>query len=822
MIVVRSSRRLPILVSFVAAVAAVCYATAIAGAVRETAPDLAALSACLILLSAGIYAHLSVRLGAHRVELAWGEAGVVLALAISPAAWVVLLMPLAVLVRYFGRQPAIKTIYNVSSYTMAAAAASAVLATGGASRPFTDADLLTLTGAGVVAGIVTYLAVAAVIATVQDVSLLATWRASGGLQVLTLAGNLGLAVGVLLLARYEPAAVVVLPVLVLCAHQGYVGRLRGHQEREAGQRHAAAVGRLTADLDEPGVVRRSAESACQLVSADAVDVELPGPDPSIPAVLHRHQRRGNSWTGDPALAPALPAQLVATLPIPVSDGRAAGQLRVWLASNAPDLRLGGGEEAALLSLATHTGAAVSNARMHAQQTYYANYDRLTRLPARPLLVEQIETRLRSGVTGDHLPTALLVIEVTGYDEMLRTLGHDVAEDLLVRTARRLQIAVEDGEFVAHVGHDNFAVHLPEAVSPAHVRKRALRLITSITKAIRLDTTDLPTTQVTLQAVAGAAYSTITVGSGTEMLRQASVALEQARARNIDFDFYEPAADELGGPAAIVMRSELHAALEEEQLALHYQPIIHVPSGAPVGLEALLRWYHPTKGMLYGREFLSVLEHSPDHAPFVAWQLEKALAVRALCGDRDLPVSVNLAARCLLDSRLPDQVAEALARAGVPANQLMLEIDEADPLLTQIGLVGEVLTRLRLQGVKVAIDGLGTGNSSLIGLLKVPATHIKVDGYFVSQMLNDPEASAVVGVGLDLGRRAEFQFIATGVSAEEQITALRQRGCDLAQGPHLVRPLLADQLPLYLATAPQAPSPEDNVVSLDSHRRTPAP
>jgi diguanylate cyclase len=731
-------------------------------------------------------------------------------------------MPVAVAARFAGRQPAIKTVYNVGSNTAAAGAAAGILAVAGATRPFDRIDLLTLTLAGAAAGLVTDLAVAAVVATVQDVNLFATWRASGGLQVLTLAGNLGLAVGVLVLARYQPTAVVVLPLAGLFLHQGYVGRLRGHQEREAGQRHAAAVGRLTADLDEPGVIRRSAEGACQLVSADAVDVELPGPDPSIPPVLHRHQRRGESWTGDPAHAPALPAQLVATLPVPVSDGRAAGRLRVWLASSAPDIRLGSGEDAALRSLATHTGAAISNARLHAQQTYYATHDRLTRLPARPLLVEQIEVSMRADVIGERPPVAMVAIEVTGYDDMLRTLGHDVAEDLLVHTARRLELAVAGDEFVAHVGHDDFAVYLPTAISPSHVRKRALWLITAITKAIRLDATDLPTTQVTLRAVAGAAYSNVPVGSATELLRQASVALDQARARNINLDFYDPAADQLGGPTAVVMRSELHAAIEENQLELHYQPIIHLPSGAPVGLEALLRWQHPTKGMLYARDFLSILEHSPDHAAFVAWQLERALATRARCGDRNLPVSVNLAARCLLDTRLPEQVAAALDCAGVAADQLMLEIDESDALLTQIGLVDEVLTQLRLQGVRIAIDSLGTGSSSLIGLLKVPATHVKVDGYFVRHMLSDAEASAVVGVGLDLGRRAELQFIATGVSADEQVAALRQRGCDTAQGPHLVRPLLAEELPAYLAAAPEAPSPEDNVVSLDSHRRSPSP
>jgi EAL domain-containing protein (putative c-di-GMP-specific phosphodiesterase class I) len=307
-----------------------------------------------------------------------------------------------------------------------------------------------------------------------------------------------------------------------------------------------------------------------------------------------------------------------------------------------------------------------------------------------------------------------------------------------------------------------------------------------------------------------------------MLRQASVAVELARARNIDFDFYDPAEDELGGPAAVVLRSELHAALDDDQLGLHYQPIIHVPSGAPIGLEAMLHWYHPTKGLLYSDDFMRILERSPDHPRFVGWQLERALAIRKRCGERNLLMSINLAARCLLDRRFPDQVGSALESAGVPADQLMLEIDESDPLLTQAGLVNEVLTELRLLGVRIAIDRLGTGASSLNGLLRVPATHVKVDSYFVRQMLVDPEAAAVVGLGLDLGRHAELQFVATGVSAEEQIAALHRRGCSAAQGPYLVRPLLADELPAYLETAPDLPSVEDNVVALDSHRRTPAP
>jgi diguanylate cyclase len=311
-----------------------------------------------------------------------------------------------------------------------------------------------------------------------------------------------------------------------------------------------------------------------------------------------------------------------------------------------------------------------------------------------------------------------------------------------------------------------------------------------------------------------------VGSGVEFLRQASVALDQARGANIPFAFYDPALDDLGGPAAVVLTSELHAALDEHQLDLHYQPIIDLPSGAPLAMEALLRWQHPTRGMLYAGEFLPVLERSPDHPRFVAWQLHRALNARQSWGDRNLPVSINLAARCLLDRRFPDQVLGALERIGLSPDQLMLEIDET-AVLTQPGLVGEVLINLRTHGVHIAIDSLGTGTSSLFGLLRVPATHVKVDGHYVRQMLADPEAMAVVCLGLDLGRRAELQFIATGVNSQELVSALQQRGCDTAQGPYLVRPLLADEVPGYLANAPQIPeAPETMVIALDTRRHTP--
>jgi len=709
--------------------------------------------------------------------------------------------------------------YNISSYTIAASAAAGTLTLLHVSRPFTGAALVILALSGALAGLVTYLAVAAVVAVAQEVSLSATWRASAGLQLLTLAGNIAMAIGMLLLSHYGTLAMAALPAAALCLHQAYEGRLRGEQEREAGRRHAAAVGRLTEDLDEPGVLRRATEDACALADVDVVEIELPAHD-GVPALLHRHFRREPPWVGDPADAPTLPARMVADMLVPTNDGADPGRLRAWLVGGASDLHLGRFEEDALQSLAAHAGAAVRNARIHARQTFLATHDRLTELPTRQVLIDHVEKRFRAG--ADSSPTALIVLDLTGYRDILRALGHDVAEDLLARTARRLWEAADNGEYIAHVGMDDFGVYLPTANDPAHVRGRALAFLSAITRPIELGTSDPETTHVTLNATAGAAYSIIPIGSGAELLRQASVALNQARAENINFEFYNPAMDELGGPAAVVLNSELSAAIKNDQLDLHYQPIIDLPSGAPLAMEAMLRWSHPTKGLLRVGEFASVLERSPDHPRFVAWQLDRALNARRGWGDRQLPVSINLASRCLLDHRFPEQVFAALDRADLPPHQLMFEIDET-AVLSHLGLVGDVLTVLRLRGVQIAIDNLGTGSSSLFSLLRVPATHVKVDGHYVRDMLVDPEAMAVVCLGLDLSRRADLQFIATGVNSPELITALRQRGCDAAQGPYFTRPLIADEVLAYLATAPEISDvPDGSVVALDSRRHTPVP
>lgn len=814
MTLVRSPRALPVLIGSAVAVAAVCLVVAGVAAARSPLPSLPAFIGCLALLFAGVRFHLSIRLGSQQVELAWTEAGIVLAFAVAPAPWVVLLTPVVVAINFAQRRFApVKTLYNVANDTTAAAGAAGVLVLAGSFRPFAGTELAALAAAGAVAGLITYLAVAAVVAVVQDVPLLATWRVAAGLQLLTLAGNLGVAVGMLALAPYGPLAMIALPVIALCLHQGNEGRLRGDQERTAGEQHAAAVGRLTKDLDEPGVLRRAAKDACALADVDHVDVELPAHG-TTPATLYRYSRRRQPWTGDPAAAPPLPARVVADLPVPTGDGAPPGHLRAWLVGGAPDLRLGQSKDSALRSLAEHAGAAVRNARIHAEQTYHATHDRLTGLPVRSVLLDRIRKSAQAQDQDGLRPVALMVIDLSGYRDIVRSLGHDTAEHLLVRTAAQLREALADGEYLAHVGGDDFGVYLHDAHDHAHVRGRAGALLDAVAAPYRIDAGT-----VQLDAVAGLAYSPNAVLNGAELLRQATFAIDHAREEDVPARFYDPAADVLGGPAANVLASELRAALDHKQLYLEYQPIVALPSGAPIAVEALLRWMHPTRGMLYPPEFMAVLEHSPDHGRFVEWQLDQGLRAREAWGnDRDLPVSVNIAFRCLLSRSFPAQVEAALHRAGVAGDQLMFELADTDSLTGSFPVL-EVLTKLRHLGVRIAIDKFGTGVTSLTGLLKLPATHVKIDSEFVLDAI-DSEQVAVIGLAVELGRHSNLQVTAIGVPSNEHIEALVKLGCDAGQGGHLAPPMSIRRLSEYLDTAPIAPPvPAAAIIKLDSRRRS---
>lgn len=808
---VRLPARLNLLVGAAAACAAAFLVAAGIAAYRQPAPTPWVIAAGLaIFLTTSL--HLTFRLGAQRVHLTWSEAALIVSFAFVPAAWVVLVTPLAILARFAGRQAAVKTVYNVCNYTAASGAAATILILTGFQRPVDSGlELLALGLAGTCSGLITYGAVAAVIATVQDVPLLSTWRASAGLQLGTLAGNITVATAVLGVVPHDISIAACLPIIAYCLHLGYEGRLRGHQERTAGELHAAAIGDVALDLDEPGVAKRAAEQARVLAMADVAEVTLHPTDHS-PSMTYRSHRLGQPWTGHAQDAPSLSGQQVADLPIDVGVDRTAGRLRVWLANSATGVALEDGSENALRSLAAHTAAALANARAHAQQTYYASHDALTGLPNRSSLLRRVDEAVTVCSTDPgRRALVLALLDISGYRDIVKALGHDVAERLLSHAAERLERTGNPDETLAHINSDHFAILFSTTDGPARVRDRIQTFLDAISQPVKLDVG-----KVELSAAAGIVFTSNPGRDGSELLRQAAVALDEARKPPyVGMEFYDPAADLVGSPAAVVLASELDAAVEGEQLELYFQPMVDLGSGVPQAVEAVVRWHHPTRGLLHPSEFGPVLERSRVYAKYIDWLLRRALETRASWGPQDLPISIDIAAQCVLDQGFPDQVSAALLATGLPGDQLVLELSEG-AALAATGPLEKVLTTLRELDVKVAVDHFGTGHQSVRGIRHIPATHLKVAAEFVRQLQYDDEARTVVRVAVETGRGYGLQVVALGVRTDEQVAALVAHGCHVGQGGYFAT-LTAPELLKYLAEAPAEASTSAAVIELAERR-----
>jgi EAL domain-containing protein (putative c-di-GMP-specific phosphodiesterase class I) len=288
-----------------------------------------------------------------------------------------------------------------------------------------------------------------------------------------------------------------------------------------------------------------------------------------------------------------------------------------------------------------------------------------------------------------------------------------------------------------------------------------------------------------------------------LVQRADVAMYDAKRTQAGVATYSAerdpySADRLG------LLAELRHALEHDELVLHYQPKVAVDGGEVVGVEALVRWQHPTRGLLGPAEFVPLAERTGAVADLTRWVLDAALARCRTWLDAglELPVAVNLAAANIVDVALPDAVAELLERHDVPARLLQCEISEhtvmADPVRAM-----EVLGRLREMGLRLSLDDFGTGHSSLAYLKRLPLDEVKIDRSFVAGMAEDEGDAVIVRSTIDLGRNLGLDVVAEGVEDEETLRELGALRCDVAQGFFLSRPLPADDVAAWLRERPAA-------------------
>lgn len=421
-------------------------------------------------------------------------------------------------------------------------------------------------------------------------------------------------------------------------------------------------------------------------------------------------------------------------------------------------------------------------------TRQARTDELTDLPNRRALYADVPARL----ADEHRLSAVLLLDLDKFKEVNDGLGHHVGDELLKQVAARLARTLRPGDFLARMGGDEFIVHLPDC-GPDAAESVALALRDALGEAF-----DLGGVVVQVNASIGIACFPEQGADLGLLLRKADMAMYTAKSTRSGHALYAGVSGP-SGPAHFHSVQSLNEALHQDQLLLHFQPKLELGAGRVRGVEALVRWDHPTLGLLPPDAFLDRFEEAGLMPALTEVVLGKALDQAASWEAKNLnmSVAVNFSARLIMDSRLPAKVASMAESRGLSPAVLVVEITE-DVLVADRARATAVLAALRGMGVKVAVDDFGKGFSSLSYLRELPIDELKLDKSFIFTMLDDPRATALVVSTIDLAHSLGFEMTAEGVENEEVYRALADYGCDLAQGYFISRPLPAQDVEAWLA------------------------
>ncbi|MCZ0209032.1 bifunctional diguanylate cyclase/phosphodiesterase, partial [Streptomyces sp. UMAF16] len=401
-------------------------------------------------------------------------------------------------------------------------------------------------------------------------------------------------------------------------------------------------------------------------------------------------------------------------------------------------------------------------------------DPLTGLPNRQWLLERIWTALddadRIGARA-----ALMLIDLDRFRSVNDTLGHLAGDRLLLQIADRLRLALPRGAEAARLGGDEFAVLLPVADSTTSATRVARSLVTALSSPLDLDGLTL-----VLEASAGVAVFPDHALDAEGMLRRADVAMYQAKRDRTGVEVYESKRDS-NTPDRLGLLGDLRRALDAHEVQLHYQPKVRF-DGQVAGLEALVRWVHPERGKVPPDEFIAIAESSGLMPHLTEYVLETALGQVARWRAQGLrvPVAVNVSPRDVHTPGFAGSVAARLARHGVPAGALQLEITE-HVLLEDPQRAADTLAGLTGHGVKMSLDDFGTGYSSLVHLRRLPVSELKIDRSFVARLAVDTEDAEIVRCTVDLAHSLGLLVVAEGVEDDETWERLRDLGCDAVQG-----------------------------------------
>ena len=435
------------------------------------------------------------------------------------------------------------------------------------------------------------------------------------------------------------------------------------------------------------------------------------------------------------------------------------------------------------------------AKREARITELAYNDQLTGLPNRTLFHDRLDQAAKiTGRAGNSF--ALLVLNLDRFKEVNTVLGHHIGDLLLQEVSKRLAaVLTRDSDTFARLGGDEFAVLLSSCDAMG-----AMIVVHKI-----LDTLDQP---ILLEGQEIIATGSIGIAIYPEhadeintLLRRADIAMRKAKKENSNYALFDlDYAEKTGGHLSLL--AELRHAIARHEFQLHYQPKVAFATGNISHVEALVRWVHPTRGMIPPSQFIPYAEHTGYIKNITRWVIESALLQRKQWQFLQLPltISINISARDLMNANLPHLFAELMAEYGASPDWLCLEITESAIMEDPKRALG-ILEELHQMGLSLSVDDFGTGYSSLAYLKKLPVSELKIDQSFISHMVSDKDDATIVRSTIDLGHNMGLTVVAEGIEDNATWEMLREMGCDVAQGYHIAKPMAADALQAWLEQAP---------------------
>ncbi|MEO5656241.1 MAG: EAL domain-containing protein [Nitrospiria bacterium] len=427
--------------------------------------------------------------------------------------------------------------------------------------------------------------------------------------------------------------------------------------------------------------------------------------------------------------------------------------------------------------------------------HLAYYDALTGLPNRTLLHDRLQQAVLLGRRSGN-PVALLLMDLNRFKEVNDTLGHHKGDLLLQQVGMRLHDLIRESDTVGRLGGDEFAVLLQGTGAADHAMGVADKLLKTLEAPFVVDGLTLE-----VGASIGIALWPRHADDVNQLMQRADVAMYTAKQTGVGAIVYS-ADQDTHSHRRLELAGELRHAIERGELTLHYQPKLSVATRRVIGVEALVRWRHPTRGLLSPDQFIPLAEQTGTITALTMWVLDAALRQAGMWRAAGLvfPVAVNLSARTLHSPTLSKEINGLFAASGMSPDGLGLEITEST-IMVDPARAMDVLRHLSHMGVWLSIDDFGTGYSSLSYLKKLPVVEIKIDKSFVVQMDRDADDAVIVRSTIDLAHNLGLTVVAEGVENRATWDRLADWGCDAAQGYYLSRPVPADDLTPRLTDTP---------------------